>query len=864
MITAWFLTVLVSAPAPCAQATLTARLDPSTRTVVGELRCAGRLPEGLSLALYPRAIETDEGLDDINSTWFYPEGFDDPRLEVAVHAAEPGVSAGGTAGPPIDLASSSAVVPLPDGTQDLLVHFSFRVPRRNGLLGLRDGTYYLLAGWHPAFVVQGRLAPMALRYTLEVPRGHVGFAARTPIARRRDVQTVRGEHVGHYVPWLVTRHAHVAPTTDALLVEPKTRASARTRTRPDVLPHGDVTSVLDDRAHRELADTLRVGALTLADHGLAAPPPLVVVGPLREHLVEPFDGGFMVSDRAFHLVDLELFFKFHRLAVWRAQFGTAAKQLAARRPEVIPPELVADAVAVALVDELARGLYGEVAYVPELLEAFAVIPEIDALIFAPQIPFTDAYYAAIDETPRRRWRPDDFATLLPRGKLLHEKLVDLAGREVVQAVTREFVRGRGEWSAIASQAVGRDVPAYLAQWLGPYPRVDYALHTIASTQEGVRVEVQQRGPDAGRLTEPVTVEVQSEAGSITRATRMGPGVVELALDENPEIIRLDPEGRLVELDHEHGYGPRFNNREPPKWRPLLNNITGLFAVTNRQVSAAVDFSLRRIHDQRRHYGLVAAYSPTGVGAGASASYSFGKEITPLSLAHAVGVGVGYQRLLVEGIGTQAGHQASAVAYYGTDDRMSPYFAFSGQGVNAAAAVGYGSPDEGDTYRFYTAGVGAFRLFPLTLGHSILGRVRLDWVSEDTPLQNQLRLGGRYRGGRGYESDEVYAHRRGLASLEYRHLLEGDARTDFLGVFTWTRLEGALFADAIAIPSERDGCQRDLFYDTGYGLRFIGEVFGVSPASLQFDIGVPLNRCEDVTGRVPFTVYAAFLQSFAIF
>ncbi|OGO78534.1 MAG: hypothetical protein A3K41_07615 [Chloroflexi bacterium RIFOXYD12_FULL_57_15] len=64
------------------------------------------------------------------------------------------------------------------------------------------------------------------------------------------------------------------------------------------------------------------------------------------------------------------------------------------------------------------------------------------------------------------------------------------------------------------------------------------------------------------------------------------------------------------------------------------------------------------------------------------------------------------------------------------------------------------------------------------------------------------------------------------------------------------------------------CDRSAFFDVGYGLRFIGEVMGVTPAAITVDFGVPLGRCvceESRTNqRAPVTVYVGFVQSFSSF
>jgi hypothetical protein len=179
-------------------------------------------------------------------------------------------------------------------------------------------------------------------------------------------------------------------------------------------------------------------------------------------------------------------------------------------------------------------------------------------------------------------------------------------------------------------------------------------------------------------------------------------------------------------------------------------------------------------------------------------------------------------------------------------------------------VGLGQDATGKDYRFAQMGAGALGLLPLGFGHALVGRVRVDLSLGEAPAQNLYRLGGRYRGGRGFEIDEARATRRGVVSGEYRHVLHGGGRTDFFGALMLTRLDGAFFADAVYLPVARAGCHREVFYDVGYGIRFMADILNVAPGSLALDVGLPIGRCEDERGRVPVTIYMAFVQSFLSF
>ncbi|MEZ4271342.1 MAG: hypothetical protein R3C68_07890 [Myxococcota bacterium] len=62
----------------------------------------------------------------------------------------------------------------------------------------------------------------------------------------------------------------------------------------------------------------------------------------------------------------------------------------------------------------------------------------------------------------------------------------------------------------------------------------------------------------------MTIEVTDVAGQAHRVTRDGPGALHTNAPGPPKQVVLDPDRRLVELTHEPGKGPRYNNRLLPK------------------------------------------------------------------------------------------------------------------------------------------------------------------------------------------------------------------------------------------------------------------------------------------------------------
>jgi hemolysin activation/secretion protein len=208
-----------------------------------------------------------------------------------------------------------------------------------------------------------------------------------------------------------------------------------------------------------------------------------------------------------------------------------------------------------------------------------------------------------------------------------------------------------------------------------------------------------------------------------------------------------------------------------------------------------------------------------------------------------------------------GNELKLAASYDYDTRLSAYYSFSGAAARASASIAIGQDQQDQQFIFGEMGVGILKLWNIAYNQAFVTRISGDLIFGNAPNQADLRLGGRYLGVRGFENDEAAGQKRVIASAEYRHSIGADHHTDVWGLAAWTRTEGALFADAVYLPVHRTGCDQSVFYDVGYGVRMIGEVFSISPGSLALDIGIPLNRCQDERGRIPVTIYLSFVQSF---
>jgi hypothetical protein len=404
----------------------------------------------------------------------------------------------------------------------------------------------------------------------------------------------------------------------------------------------------------------------------------------------------------------------------------------------------------------------------------------------------------------------------------------------------------------------------LLQWLGPYPMLDYSLVDVHTDWARTCATVRANGPDGARIQEPITVALKDRTGVMHQRTRLGPGPVIFEAPGPMKALELDPDERLVERHNPPRLQARYNNRQPKRYRLLLNDLSATLDVTGQALTANVDVRGRRLYDLRHDAHLGAFFGPYSYGVLGRWAEHFGRELTPLKLAHAVAVEGGWSRLRAEpGAGVEAGQLWTVGLGYHYDSRISRITAWRGAGVDAAATAGFTHPDgRPGLTPWLSAGLSGLKLVPLGRNQALLLRLRGDHIVGAAPPQAQLRLGGRYLGARGFQMGEAFGPTRLLASAEYRHVLVGDSRTDLWGLVTLTAVEGAAFADGLYMPHLRPASYGTWLGDVGYGVRVMGDVLGVSPTSLAVDVALPLGRRGG--SHLPVTVYVAFVQSFLAF
>lgn len=859
-----------------------ARLDPEARLVEGTVRAEIENPtaaplDRVVLWLYPnRFARPPAALDDVNRHWIFPRGFDAGGVEIAVAGASAAILDHPQAGPRT-LATIALPRPVePGGRVTLGVSFRTRIPERYGPFGCADGVCTLAGAWYPA---PAFLDERGWDLEARPARADVTVRVRSPWATLLLGDVAAEARAGGVwqVPLVAYERLYVARRECASIA-----VAYASRFRP-VPPQGK-------NAHfpyglenfYEIGLDAACDALAmLAELGLGPPPGatlLVAETPLRHELAQAQGSIVILSDRIWRIFPADRFRKFHTFQAARAIYEKLTEDRIAPHEDARDLAWAPDAVATYLTDLFTVRQYRRREFARDVLKYFSFVPQIDNLMYAPKVAFTSAYFGSVEEPDP--WRDDlrRFANDRPRGKRLYEKLRDLCGPCVVEAM-RAAVSARRPFREAAARAAGRDLAGFYAQWLGRYPDGDVRIAAVESEPSGSGFVHRVRVVKRGAAREPVVLWARDDAGREARLVWYGDGaehVYEFESAAALDVVHLDPEERLVQRWPGEADDLRLDDRRPARWKLLYANIGGLFDVTEIQVAFSANFVVRRVYDLRNSFSFGFFRSP-GTDYGGTLGYArgFGVQADENRLTAGVGIDAAVGRLN-EGFAVAAGEAAhpgtlvTVSAGPGYDDRKWRLDPERGTAAGASGYVTSTALDGGPTLVTYGASAALTRLLRLAAGQVLAGNVSAGAAFGELRMASQMFAPGLP----GYESDELLSRGVATARLEWRHLFVQGLDWNVLHVGRGRGIGGAVLLGASTMSTcdslgegwfTRDGT----FYDAGYSLRGFFDHLGVSQAVLRVDVAVPLVRRRRLClgydnapeARAPFSLTVVFAPSF---
>lgn len=752
----------------------------------------------------------------------------------------------------------------PPEASRIVVRGTLLVPERYGPFGRVGRVLTLGGGWFPRLGGPG-LAPDPGRLALEVDLpadlsmvlGPRWSPSQGELGRRQFSAELWAADVALIVRPASARVLHFAEGRAQFLTGP---ASA--------LVKGVEAPVLVRELQKAVEDAIRFTPELPGSPSFTRAEPLILVeAPLRHELAAAVGGVVLVSDRAFRMIEVDRFLRFHRFPVLKEVFAA----LWARGQGADPPGFRSSFLGSYATDRYVAHVFGFAEDAFDVLSIVSFIPSVDLMLYAPDLPFMSAYFRTTPGLDPLAVDLVDAPLGYPSGQRIYAKLIDRFGLAVTHAIAAEVAAGASIRAAAAARFESpAAAEAFFETWLGPYPSVAYALDGYGTGEDGrAFARIRRLG---ARIAEPITVRFVASDGSerrvVATATSAELRTVTATLSAALDLVELDPDGRLTETPQPGALSPKYLHRSSPRWKILLNNFAILFAATEGAIETALDVGLARVHDPHWSFGARAEYASDAISGALRASYSFGELVTPSRLAWSAGLFLDGAYLQPGFAGVKEGGGAISVgASLGYDDRQSIWAPESGTGLRLGVAYQriLGQTTEGLTSDSVGLSLRFLRQWRLGARHQLSVRASLAGYLAGRP-QTQLlySLGGR-TGIRGYASSAELGRVRGILSAEWLHPLA--PRLDINGFYiAWvTGLDGALYGDIGLVGDDLEEAIRGpVFGDVGYGLRFYIEYFGVRPGVMAIDVALPLVRARGATELGPPALYIAFTQSFFAF
>jgi len=873
-----------------------ARLDPVARLISGSVRLTITNRSAASLTdvrlwLYPNHLATrPDALGDVNFHWLYPRLFSPGRLELGPvrvdGAPATGVQIEDSAAGARTQARVALAAPLPPGgVVTVEAPFATTIPRRFGSFGCVDGHCRLMGGFYPTPL---HLGPDGWQADAAPDRADVTLSVRTPAgvdvvagdrrARGDERQPIVASQTNApYATVIAERHGFYQDDLDAGAFRIHYLHRARHAT------HGDLVL---ETAGNALAFLQAQRLVTTTSPTAPRPALWLVEAPLRHELVQVHGDLILVSDRIFGIFPLERLRKYHRIALVRAVFAAALDGGLRAFENSDDVDLTATALAAYLVDAFTLQEFHRIEYARDLLRPIDFLPAVDQLLYAPLVASATTYFGDVDDTDRLRDDVRRFSHQAPDGRLIYNKLLDLLGRAGVDRLARQTLTQRQPFRASAAAVFGADLGWFWRQWLGPRPRVNYRLLSVVAQDRGqdrghathVIIDVARQGDT---VREPVEVVVTDRNDGVQTLIWNADGPThrfEVDLPARLSSVEIDPRGRLVESavgDLSGSDDPRYDNRDPRRWRLLYSGFGGLLNITRLSLNFAAIFLLKPTHDLRHALALTAYHSEsTQIGVGATFFRFFGRQATRNSLTSAFLAGLSAGRLdpsfgLALGEAPRPGYRLSARIGVEHDDRDYVFDPWRAVGLDATVAYSLTALEGGHLYSQATVAADALRLLELAPGYVLALETDAEATFGDLRLRSQLIGAGGPTGLRGFSADELLGRAQATARIQLRTDFFTDLDWNILYLTSVRGLAGTLFADGAAVS----GCdsyafsRHGLFADAGYSLRVLHDAFGVYQQLLSIDLAIPLNRparARDCFGMPPDVVRPRFVVLVSFF
>jgi hypothetical protein len=609
---------------------------------------------------------------------------------------------------------------------------------------------------------------------------------------------------------------------------------------------------------------------------------VVIQGPLRAQIAEAHPGVVVVSDQAFALFPHERFRQFHRDAIARG-VAQALVERGFRGTHAPATDLwLSGAVGYALLQLWRTTHRSRDEYAHDILSRLTFVPAVDRFLYTQQASFSTAYFRSVEDEMPVRNHPLWFAHELPTGRRIHEKLADTLGadgldrfyKRLLSVPTRDPI-------AVAERAWGRELDWFFAQWLGPYPAVDYAIVDVDSerTSSGFRHRIAVAKDSEVPLVEPVQLLVVERGGErhylvwngelgennreLTDEPTKGTHVFELETRAKIASVRLDPRSRTLQTarpPHDN-VDPLFNDRKPASFRFLYTGVGLTIAASEflnaRTVTARFnaitgfalfESSLRR--DLRRTgHVQIARDRETDIALGAGTNLWFGRKVTRQRRRARVRLFETVALLNGRALDPRGGLRLIETIALVDDTRTFGWWPERGRALGVSLSARHTLRTEGVRDHRHDLEVDAswVQLWRIAKDHVIATALFAEIVNPlvgASEFRALSRVGG-IGGLSGYAADEAFGRAVANAQVEYRHVFINDLRANFVHL-AWLRSIGGIAFAGASTASSCDSIKgwfgaKSWYGTVGYALTGYLSILGVTPQIVRVEVAAPLVR-----------------------
>jgi len=838
--------------------------------------------DSVVLWLYPNRLSiAPEGLNAENRHWVYPYDFNPGWMKVLK------VTSGGK-----DITGSVSSVSLPSdhplsgvnnvavevklpgecegggsepGRRKIEIRYKVRIPKRYGLFGRTGKGLFMAAGWYPILVRAGENGKADFysppeRADVDV---EIELDSELHLIVEDEYYPPSGEGGRRSVSTGLSKAAHVSLgiykelhrfTVECEGYTLRMFTHAAFKIPPDYQPGGEEVGGIPaglpdvskpDRIGHSL-DVLCRGAELLGLSGVKVPggkTVTVVETSMRMQLAYSTENVVFMSDRIYDVFAMKKFWKFHDLQLLRAFFNHMFLRIFKHLGHsTASSALEADFASTDMVDKYVRDVIEKEEFAEDILKWVAFISSIDYILYSPMVQFREAYFHSIAEKDWLRDEPWAFMNMLPKGKLIYEKLKDIVGEETLKSVVSGLIKGEGDIYELAGDAAGMDMGWFFKQWSVCYPSLNYRVKKLGTEKlpDGKRkhaVKIFREGDSWVR--EPVVVRFKFLGGGhedVVWFEAGGEGTLEVISEKRLANVVIDPEGRLFEDASLMKNHPKFDNALWQSMRPPVFAGFNLWSsLSDESISLLALFNMRRKYDLMINYRFLVEVSSFGYGLSAWALHGLGRKLDlnyskfylgPLISVFHHNPAFGYKRVEdaageLMGGGREIGATALSVGMYSCYNTI--YFPFDpdrGLALKTYLAYHLNIADDRKIHHSFSASMRAFYIYPFSGAHHLVAYGAVGGTFFDMPegqlqgLSDRLAL-------RGFERDETLGRIKAYAALEYRHLWVYGLGWSFLDIVTLEGLKGVLFAGGGTVSNREnyDGMLRKdrMFAEVGYGL-----------------------------------------------